>query len=64
MMKTEASIALNNPKQIHVRMQVNDAVFDETGPIDEVNAKMRKFLDEHLHKLTTVIRAAKEALNK
>lgn len=49
---------------IHIHMQVNDAVFDETGPLDEVTAKLSKFIFEHRDRLTKVIAVAKEALNK
>jgi hypothetical protein len=50
--------------QAHIRMQINDAVFDETGAADEVRDKLRAWLDEHLLKATQVIELVRERLEK
>ena len=50
--------------QAHIRMQINNAVFDESGPADEVREKLREWLDEHLYKATQIIETARKSLEK
>ncbi len=53
--------------ETHIRMQINDQVFEETGPADEVSAKLKVWLDKTLARSLKPIRTIegfKKALEK